>query len=301
MKPAKWDINNIADQNGRIAVVTGSSSGIGLETARVLAHKHATVIIAVRSQTKGQAAAEKIISECPYADVAVMELDLADLASVRRFAAQFMEAYSRLDLLINNAGVMVPPYAKTVDGFELQMGTNHFGHFALTGLLIDLIRQTPGARVVNVSSLAHQFGRLDFEDLNWEKRKYKKWRAYGDSKLANLYFTYALQRKLGNGDSQVTVAAAHPGWTATDLQRHTGLTSALNCIFAQDTTMGALPTLYAATSAEVIGTGFYGPGGFKEIRGYPKKVDSTPLSYDPKIAEQLWQVSETLTGVTYPE
>lgn len=301
MKQKKWDIDNIADQKGRVAIVTGSSSGIGFETARVLARKNATVIVAVRNLLKGRAAVDKIVSESQNADITVMELDLADLASVRKFALEFKENYSRLDLLINNAGVMVPPHTQTRDGFELQFGTNHLGHFALTGLLIDLLKQTPNSRVVNVSSAAHTWGNLDFDDLHWEKRKYKKWQAYGDSKIANLYFTYALQQKLVNGSSNVTVAAAHPGWTATELQRNALLTSALNFIFAQKIEMGALPTLYAATAPGVKGAVYYGPSGFREMRGYPKKVSSVPLSHDSEIAEKLWSVSEKLTGITYPE
>ena len=299
MKQKKWDINDIADQKGRVAIVTGSSSGIGFETARVLALKNATVIVAVRNLSKGQAAADKIIGEYQHANVTVMQLDLADLASVRTFATEFKQQYSRLDLLINNAGVMVPPHSQTRDGFELQLGTNHFGHFALTGLLIDLIKQTPNSRVVNVSSAAHAWGKLDFEDLQWEKRKYKKWQAYGDSKIANLYFTYELQRRLGNGNAHVTVAAAHPGWTATDLQRNTLLASGLNYFFAQQIDMGALPTLYAATSPDVEGAGYYGPSGFREMKGYPKRVESIPLSHDREIAEKLWAVSEKLTGVEF--
>jgi NAD(P)-dependent dehydrogenase (short-subunit alcohol dehydrogenase family) len=301
MPKNKWNIDNIADQKGKIAIVTGSSSGLGLETARVLAMKNATVIAAVRNLKKGQAAVQTIKTDAPDANVRLMELDLADLSSVRRFAKAFKREYTRLDLLINNAGVMVPPYSQTVDGFELQMGTNHLGHFALTGLLIDLIEQSPGSRVVNVSSMAHKMGRPDVDDLDWQKRKYKKWQAYGDSKMANLYFTYALHKKLGNGNANVIVAAAHPGWTATDLQRNTPLASALNCFFAQKPDMGALPTLYAATAPDVKGADFFGPDGFMEMKGHPKKVQSVPLSHDPEKAERLWQTSETLTGVKYPQ
>jgi NAD(P)-dependent dehydrogenase (short-subunit alcohol dehydrogenase family) len=196
---------------------------------------------------------------------------------------------------------MVPPYTQTHDGFELQMGTNYLGHFALTGLLIDLLQQTPNSRVVNVSSMAHKAGKIDLEDLDWKKRPYKKWQAYGDSKIVNLYFTYALQDKLSNGNSNVTVTAAHPGWTATELQRNMWLASALNLFFAQQPVMGALPTLYAATAPEVKGKEFSGPSGFMEMKGYPKKVNSIPLSHDQAIAEKLWQASEALTGVQFPQ
>jgi len=194
MKKHKWDSNNISDQQGKTAIVTGATSGIGLETARVLAVKGAAVVMAVRNTAKGEAAAAKIKGENGNVTITVMEMDLADLASVRRFAEAFAKTHSRLDLLINNAGVMIPPLSRTADGFELQFGTNHLGHFALTGHLIEILQRTPGSRVVNVSSMAHKFGSIDFDDLNWEKRNYKKWQAYGASKIANLYFTYELQR-----------------------------------------------------------------------------------------------------------
>ena len=298
MAQHKWDSRNIADQHGRIALVTGANSGIGYETARVLANKNATVIIAVRNREKGEKAAAKIRSEYAAADISVMLLDLANLASVREFAVQFQQAHSRLDLLINNAGVMIPPYSKTADGFELQFGTNHLGHFALTGLLFDLLRNTPGSRIVNVSSTAHRRGNIDFDDLTWEKRKYAAWKAYGDSKIANLYFTYELKRKLAGADHPI-VAAAHPGWTATDLQRHSGVIDFLNNFFAQDISMGALPTLYAAVAEDVQSGDYYGPSGFLEMRGYPDKAVSRPLAHDAAIAQKLWKVSETLTRVRY--
>jgi len=299
MSKQKWDSNDVPDQKDRVAIVTGSSSGIGHEAARVLAGKNATVIIAVRNLDKGNVAADKIRGQYRKADVKVMEVDLANLESIHNFAKGFKNNYSRLDLLINNAGVMMPPYSKTADGFELQFGTNHLGHFALTGLLIDLIKDTPDSRVVNVSSGAHNYGDLDFGDLNWEKRPYKKMKAYGDSKIANLYFTYELQRKLQDAGSNTLVTTSHPGWTATELQRHTGLLSLLNHFFAQDITMGALPTLYAATATDVKGGDYYGPSGWREMRGYPRKVQSNKLSHDKEIAKKLWEVSEKLTGVKF--
>ncbi|MGD9899988.1 MAG: SDR family NAD(P)-dependent oxidoreductase [Calditrichaceae bacterium] len=299
MAQKKWDSTNIPDQKGRVAIVTGSSSGIGYEAARVLAEKNATVIIAVRNLQKGKAAANKITAIRESADIKIMELDLANLKSVRKFAESFKKEFSQLDLLINNAGVMIPPYAITTDGFELQMGTNHFGHFALTGLLMDMLKSTKNARIVNVSSAAHRYGKIDFNDLNWEKRRYKSWVAYGDSKIANLYFTYELQRRLDAQQSDVTVAAAHPGWTATELQRHNKLFIFLNQFFAQGIEMGALPTLYAATAPDVKGANYFGPSGIMEWKGYPKKVKSNPLSYDNKIAAKLWEFSEDLTGVKY--
>lgn len=295
----KWDSTDIADQKGRVVIVTGASSGIGFEAARVLAEKHATVILAVRNMEKGNNALEKIKQQHPDADLRIMELDLADLGSVRRFAEEFKQTYDRLDLLINNGGVMMPPYSKTADGFELQFGTNHLGHFALTGLLLDMVINTSDSRIVNVSSSAHAFGALDLEDLNWEKRKYKKARAYGDSKIANLYFTYELQRKLERAGQKTLVTAAHPGWTATELQRHTGFLSFLNHFFSQGIAMGALPTLYAAAGEDVKGGDYFGPSGWREMRGYPKKVVSNELSHDLEIAAKLWDISEHMTGIKF--
>jgi len=300
MKKEKWNTENILSQKGRIVIVTGSSSGIGYEAARVLANKQASVIIAVRNLDKGNKALAKIIQQNKDADVRVMELDLANLASVKNFAENFQENYSRLDLLINNAGVMVPPYAKTIDGFELQFGTNHLGHFALTGQLLKLLISTEGSRIVNVSSGAHNFGKIDFDDLNWEKRNYAQWTAYGDSKLANLYFTYELDRKLKEQGINTLVTASHPGWTATELQRTAGdVMKYLNGIFAQNITMGALPTLRAAIEEGLKGAEYFGPNGFMEIGGYPVQVESNELSKDRAIAQKLWEVSENLTGVKF--
>jgi NAD(P)-dependent dehydrogenase (short-subunit alcohol dehydrogenase family) len=194
---------------------------------------------------------------------------------------------------------MIPPYSKTADGFELQFGTNHLGHFALTGHLMDLLKNTPGSRVVNVSSNAHKYGKLDFDDLNWEKRKYKNWVSYGDSKLANIYFTRELGMRINQNGSNPVVAAAHPGWTATELQRHSRPIEFLNNFFAQDITMGALPTLYAAAAPDVKSGDYFGPSGFMEMRGYPKKVEPNSLAQNDQIAKKLWDVSEELTGVRY--
>ena len=299
MKNEKWTAENVPDQTGRVVIVTGSSSGIGYEAARVLANKNAEVIIAVRSLEKGEAAAAKIREQKNEANVKVMKLDLADLASVRSFTSEFPDKYSRLDLLINNAGVMIPPYSKTSDGFELQFGTNHLGHFALTGQLIGLLERTSGSRIVNVSSGAHKAGNIDFDDLNWEKRSYSAWRAYGASKIANLYFTYELARRLKAAGSGMIAVAAHPGYTATELQRTMPLAAIANAIFAQDVSMGALPTLRAATDEAVAGGEYYGPNGFMEMRGLPVRVESNELSKDPAIAKRLWDVSEQLTGVLF--
>ncbi|WP_016951637.1 SDR family NAD(P)-dependent oxidoreductase [Anabaena sp. PCC 7108] len=300
MKNEKWNKENILSQKGRVVIVTGSSSGIGYETARVLANKQASVMIAVRNLDKGNKALAKIIQQNKDADVKVMELDLANLASVKNFAENFKKNYSRLDLLINNAGVMIPPYTKTTDGFELQFGTNHLGHFALTGQLLELLISTENSRIVNVSSGAHNIGNIDFDDLNWEKRSYAKWKAYGDSKLANLYFIYELDRKLKDNGIKTFATASHPGWTATELQRTAGrVVGYLNGILAQDITMGALPTLRAATEEGLKGKEYFGPSGFLEVRGYPVKVESNELSKDQAIAQKLWEVSEKLTGVKF--
>jgi NAD(P)-dependent dehydrogenase (short-subunit alcohol dehydrogenase family) len=299
MSEKNWDAENISDQKSKVVIVTGSSSGIGYEAARVLANKNAKVIIAVRSLEKGNAAAEKIRAQNKNVDVSVMQLDLADLTSVKKFADEFRNTYSRLDLLINNAGVMIPPYGKTKDGFELQFGTNHLGHFALTGQLLPLLNATKDARVVNVSSGAHNFGNLDFDDLAWEKRGYSAFRAYGDSKLANLYFTYELNKKLRAAGADTIATAAHPGYTATELQRHSSLIAMGNSLLAQSVSMGALPTLRAATEAGLKGDEYFGPNGIMEMWGYPKRVESNKLSHDESIAQKLWEVSEKLTGVNY--
>jgi NAD(P)-dependent dehydrogenase (short-subunit alcohol dehydrogenase family) len=298
MKQQIWDRENISNQEGKVVIVTGSSSGLGFATANVLASKKATVIIAVRNQVKGDAAVKKIQVENPNADVQTMLVDLADLESIHRFAENFTKVFPKLDLLVNNAGVMNPPYTKTKDGFELQFGTNHLGHFALTGLLIDLIKNTPNSRIVNVSSTAHKIGDLNFDDLNWETRRYNKFRSYGDSKLANLYFTKELQKRLGKQSSGVIVASAHPGASATELSRHSRFFRVLS-LFVQSSGMGALPTLYAAVAPDVRGNDYYGPGGFQEIAGYPKKVGSTKRANRDDIAAKLWDVSEEMTGVSY--
>ena len=255
--------------------------------------------MAVRNLQKGNAALDKIKAGYQDADVKVMELDLASLESLRRFAEDFKKTFSRLDLLINNAGVMMPPYSKTADGFELQFGTNHLGHFALTGLLMDLIINTENSRVVNVSSTSHKSGKIDFNDLDWEKRTYKKMRAYGDSKIANIYFTFELQRKLERAGSNTSAVASHPGWTRTELQRHVGFIHFLNRFLSQGIDIGALPTLYAAIAPDVKGGDYYGPAGWQEMRGYPKKVGSNKLSQDKDIAQKLWRVSKKLTGIEY--
>jgi len=298
MSTAKWTTRNIPDQSGRIVIITGANSGIGFETAKALAGKGAAIILAVRDQKKGATAKSQIHSLYPAAKLAVRTLDLADLASVKSFADRFRADHEQLDLLINNAGIMIPPYGKTTDGFESQFGTNHLGHFALTAQLYQLLKNTPGSRIVNVSSNAHKMGRLNLDDLAWENRKYVPWTAYGDSKLANLYFTYELARRIKTAGQDVMVTAAHPGLTISNLAKDRGIRF-FNSIFAQSSAMGALPSLMAATDPSTRSGHYYGPSRMFEWRGYPKQVYSNKLSHDPDIAARLWDASEKMTGVIF--
>ncbi len=300
MSHENWTAQDIPDQTGRVALVTGANSGIGLVTAHDLAAKGATVVMACRNVEKANAAAATIRRDVSGAKLAVMQLDLADLASVRAFAEVFNGAYDRLDMLINNAGTMIPPLTRTKDGFEVQFGANHLGHFALTGLLLERLCSTPGARVVNVSSGAHKTGKIDFDNLQAEKG-YRAWAAYSQSKLANLLFTLKLNKVLAEGGSSALAAASHPGWTNTNLQAHSGPMEFLGRFFAQSPEMGALPSLYAATAPDAKANDYFGPGGFQEMRGYPKKASRTDAAKDSAVAEHLWAVSEELTGVHYGE
>lgn len=294
---ANWTAKNIPDLTGKVAIVTGANSGLGYETARALAHKNATVILACRNKDKGEAAIRQIEQEYPEAKAKFMCLDLSDLTSVRCFADKFTRRYHRLDLLINNAGIMAIPFGKTVDGFEIQFGTNHLGHFALTGLLLGLIVCTPKARVVTASSMMHLFGKMDFSNLNGEKY-YHRQGAYAQSKLANLLFTYELQRRFECAGVDTLAAAAHPGWTETNLQVHWKVLWMFNSLAGQKPRMGALPTLYAATAPDVRGGDYYGPRGL-QVWGYPTRVRSNGRSHDRDVAARLWTVSEELTGVRY--
>lgn len=294
----KWTSENIADQTGKIAIVTGANSGIGYETAKALAKKKALVIMVCRNIEKGYEAAEKIKAEFQDAKVEVMKMDLSSQKSIQEFAEKFREKYNELHLLINNAGVMMPPYSKTKDGFELQIGTNHLGHFALTGLLLDLLLKTEKSRIVSVSSMAHKWGEIKFDDFNREQN-YSKSEAYGQSKLANLLFTYELQRKLDIAGSNTIAVASHPGWTQTNLQRHISSARLLNPLFGQKQENGAWPTLMAATYPETKAADYFGPSGFKEMKGHPKKVESNVKSHDKNVAAKLWTLSEELTGVKF--
>jgi NAD(P)-dependent dehydrogenase (short-subunit alcohol dehydrogenase family) len=304
----RWIERNIPDQTGREAIITGANSGLGFEAARILAKTGARVVLAVRDTAKGSQAAAEIRVSVPRADLTVMALDLASLTSIRSFTSAFLAEHDRLDLLINNAGVMAIPRRETADGFEMQFGTNHLGHFALTGLLLPLILGTPGARVVTVSSSAHLFGKINFNDLQGN-RSYGKWGAYGQSKLANLLFAYELQRRLAAAGSGAASAAAHPGYAATNLQRvgpemegsrlGQRTMSAVNRVLAQSAAMGALPEVYAATSPDVHGGDYIGPDGLLGQQGLPVKVKSSTRSHDQAVAARLWAVSEELTGIKY--
>ena len=289
-----WTTEQIGDQSGRTILITGGNSGIGLEAAKVLAEKGARVVLAVRNTTKGDEAARGLGGRTEVA-----ELDLADLGSVRAFADSWSDP---IDVLINNAGVMAVPLSRTVDGFELQFGTNHLGHFALTNLLLPTITE----RVVAVASGAHRAGNgLDLTDLDWRRRKYRRWPAYGQSKLANLLFVLELERRLTAAGSDVRATAAHPGFAATNLQGHTGNARvdrafmAVSKLVAQSAAGGALPTLFAAT-ADIPGGSYAGPDGRGEGRGNPTLVGRSPKASDVALAQQLWDASERLTGVTFP-
>jgi NAD(P)-dependent dehydrogenase (short-subunit alcohol dehydrogenase family) len=301
-----WTEKDVPDQSGRVAIVTGSNTGLGYDNARVLAARGATVVMAVRDTAKGDAAADRIRELTPGAVVVVQKLDLGSLESVRTAGAELAAAYPRIDLLINNAGVMYPPKQTTVDGFELQFGTNHLGHFALTGLLLNNLLSVDGSRVVVVSSIAHNIrAKIDFADLQWETRRYDRVASYGQSKLANLMFAYDLQRRLAAAKAKTIAVAAHPGVAATELVRHVpgaGLpgVSWLSGRLLNTSELGALATLRAATDPAVQGGQYYGPDGFKELRGYPVLVTSSPQSHDTALQARLWSVSEELTGVTYP-
>jgi NAD(P)-dependent dehydrogenase (short-subunit alcohol dehydrogenase family) len=301
----KWTNGDIPDQSGRVAVVTGANTGLGYHAAATLAQTGAHVVLAVRNLEKGNSALARIVAAHPDADVTLQELDLSSLASVRAAAAALRKAYPRIDLLINNAGVMWTPKQLTDDGFEMQFGTNHLGHFALTGLLLSNLLPVRGSRVVTVSSMGHRMrAAIHFDDLQWE-HSYDRYAAYGQSKLANLLFTYDLQRRLAEHHENTIAVAAHPGASSTELAR--SVPALMKPFFAvagtllfQGAAMGALPTLRAATDPDVEGGQYYGPDGLGEQRGHPKVVSSSAQSHDEDLQRRLWTVSEELTGVTYP-
>ena len=303
----RWTASDVPEQTGRTVVVTGANSGIGLETARALAGRGARVVLACRDPGRAGDAEARIRAACPGAEIEAVRLDLASLASVREAADHLRSRYHRLDLLINNGGVMQPPYERTVDGFELTFATNHLGHFALTGLLLDRLLATPGSRIVTVSSVAHARGTMNFDDLQ-SVRGYNPDHAYSQSKLANLLFTYDLDRRLRASGAETSALACHPGIVLTGLYKTSSpLERAamsprlrlLNSRLVQSAAMGALPTLRAATDPTARGSDFYGPPG-RGYTGHPVRVESSPRSHDEAVQRRLWEESERLTGVTFP-
>lgn len=299
MSNKNWNSHNIPDQKGKVVIITGATSGLGKEAAKVFAEKGATVIMPVRNAEKAKSVLEEILKLNPNAKIVIRSLDLSSLNSIKLFADDFLKSYNHLDILINNAGIMYCPYSKTQDGFEVQMGTNHLGPYALTANLMPLLVKTANSRIVNTASLAHLTGNIDFEDINWENRKYKTMQAYADSKIANLYFHYELVKKLKGQNNAPLVIAAHPGWTKTELDRHIGIVGIISSIIGQKAEKGVLPTLRAATDPDAISGDYFGPDGFREMRGNPVKVKSNAMSLNAQKAEQLWTLSEKLTGIKY--
>ena len=294
----KWDEGMMGDQTGKVAVVTGSNTGIGYYMARALASKGASVTMACRDSVKAEGARDRILQEFPDCDVTTSVLDLADLDSVKQFAGRF-PAKDGLDILINNAGVMIPPKSRTKDGFELQFGTNHLGHFALTGHLMPVLEKTEGSRVVTVSSIAHNPGVIDFEDLHGDRKRYSKWGFYSQSKIANLTFSLELARRLERTGSRVSAIASHPGYSATDLQRHSMFWRFLNLFVAIPAKRGAEATLYAATEKGALEYPYWGPTGVIEMRGWTGRAKINRKASDEAVARRLWEVSEELTGVSF--
>jgi NAD(P)-dependent dehydrogenase (short-subunit alcohol dehydrogenase family) len=298
-----FDITKVPSQKGRIAIVTGANAGLGYETSLALGKLGAKVIMACRNAAKAEAAKQTILAKAPGADLEIMTLDLSSLKSVRAFAAAYLAKYDRLDLLINNAGIMIPPYSKTEDGFESQMGANYFGHFLLTGLLLETINKTPGARIVALSSKAHENGQINFEDLQSEKA-YSKFGAYSQTKLACLMFAYELQRRLEAAGHKTLSVAAHPGVSNTELGKYFPkilyyLFLPLFPIFMHKPSNAALPQLMAALDPDVKGGEYFGPTGLNGMKGKPGKVESKPQSHDKDVAKKLWEVSEKLTGFKF--
>ncbi len=303
-----WTTQDVPSQIDKTVIITGANSGLGYWTAFYLAKNGANIIMACRNTKKAEVAKEQITSKLPSAQVQLSALDLSNLDSIKRFAEEFQTSNDKLNILVNNAGVMALPYCKTHDGFEMQLGTNHLGHFTLTGLLLPTLLKTPDSRIVNTSSAAHRAGKISFSNLMGEKH-YNKWQAYAQSKLANLFFTFELQRRLAAAQSSTISLAAHPGYAATNLQSvgptmaNSILAKAImwfgNTFLAQSAEMGALPQLYAATAIEARAGSYIGPDGLFKMRGYPTIEKPRSTTNNIEIAEKLWQVSEELTGIRY--
>jgi NAD(P)-dependent dehydrogenase (short-subunit alcohol dehydrogenase family) len=297
-QPLNWTPDAIADLTGRTMLITGANSGLGLESTRMLAGRGARVVMACRNLDKGRQAMDEVRAAYPDAELDLMELDLADLNSVRAFAQAFRQHYEKLDVLMNNGGIMAPPLAHTKDGFEMQLGVNHLAHFALTGLLLDQLEAAPDPRIVLISSFAHRMGNIYFDNLNAEKW-YKRWKFYGQSKLANLMHALELDRRLRAEGSSIRAVPVHPGYSATGLQRTVAGGGFFNALFAQSQTQGAYPQVFAATSERAEAGQYYGPHGFMEFWGYPTEVGMRKLAKNEAVADQLWTVSAEMTGVDY--
>jgi NAD(P)-dependent dehydrogenase (short-subunit alcohol dehydrogenase family) len=301
-----WTTKDIPSLTGKTVIITGGNSGLGFEAVKALSDKSALVILACRDLEKGEAAKEKIRQSNLTAKIEVMELDLMDLGSIHSFVAKFKNHHTHLDLLLNNAGIMMVPYQLTKDGFESQLGTNHLGHFALTGLLLDLLKKTPKSRVVNMSSIAHKQGEMDYDNLLFENGKgYSPMKAYGRSKLANLLFTFELQRFFETHKMDCIALAAHPGVSDTNLFQHIGtkwlmkILRPLFLFFIQPADMGVLPALRAAVDKHAKGSMYYGPDGKREMKGFPVVVEATQAAQNKESARKLWKQSEKLTGIVY--
>jgi len=296
-----WTENNIPDQSGRIALITGANSGIGFESTRALVQKGATVIMACRSTARGEEAREQLLQLVPNAKLVVMALDLSDLESVQKFAAAFQRTYHKLDILINNAGVMIPPFTQTKQGYELQFGTNFLGHFALTGLMFPLMKDVENSRIVTACSLAGNNAKIDFDDLHSKSKPYKKWDAYGQSKLAELIFSFELARRLEDSNSKTIAVSAHPGGSNTNLQRTTGffLKHVLFPLLSHAPSKAVLPSLVAAIDPLAGNGTYWGPSGFNELKGPPHRAKVPPVVYDKVIGNRLWKVGEDLTGIKF--
>lgn len=301
MEKDKWTANEIPDQKGRIIFITGANSGIGYETARALAQKNATVIMACRSLSKANEAKANIQKEIPKADLVVLELDLSDLASIHKCVETFKKSYDKLDVLINNAGVMATPYSKTKQGFEMQIGTNYLGHFALSGLLLPLLYKVQGSRIVTLSSVGAKYGKIDLKDIMSEHKKYKKYDVYSQAKLANLVFGLELARRLKAANSKTISIAVHPGGSPTNLQKTSGflMKHILTPLLSQSADKAALPSLRAATDPKVLNGTYWGPTGFMNLKGYPGQAEVPKQANDTETGEDLWVMGEKLTGVQY--
>lgn len=295
----KWKVEDMTSQKGKIAIVTGSNTGIGYQMALALAEKGAMVVLACRNLEKGEKARSDIIESSPGALITVEELDLANLESIEAFGQRLVKSHGHVDILINNAGVMIPPQSTTADGFELQIGTNHFGHFALTSHLMPLLSAAKHPRIITLSSIAHWSGRIDLNDINGKTKKYDKWAMYSQSKLANLLFALELDRRLKAAGSHIESFGSHPGYSNTDLQRHSLAWRCLNPLFGMKPIKGAAPTLYAATIPDAINHRYWGPIGILEARGWTGKAKITARAADEEMARKLWDHTEALTGIKF--